>query len=74
MSCFPDIDLHAVNLRKASALINEYRLRYSILHFQVVLVDENNQIYPTDLQCQTEEIYEYEGVNILIVVTQKEVF
>ncbi len=42
-------------------MIKKYKLAYSILHFQIFLIDQNNKAYPTDLQCQTEPIYEYEG-------------
>ncbi len=42
-------------------VIGEYNLRYSVLHFQIFCVDQNNNAYPTDMQCQTEPIYEYEG-------------
>lgn len=42
-------------------MIKKYNLAYSILHFQIFLIDQYNKAYPTDLQCQTEPIYEYEG-------------
>ncbi len=42
-------------------VIGEYKLRCSVLHFQIFCVDENNNAYPTDMQCQTENIYEYGG-------------
>ncbi len=42
-------------------MIKKYQLQYSILHFQIFLVDRDNKIYPTDMKCQTGPIYEYEG-------------
>ena len=47
-------------MKKAKRTISENNLRYSILHFQVFLVDQNQLAYATDLQCQTDSIYEYE--------------
>ena len=42
-----------------------------MLHFQIFAVDENNQAYPTDLQCQTEPIYEYDRKFVIHCKTMK---
>ncbi|CAF1148855.1 unnamed protein product [Adineta steineri] len=52
--------LHSINIDKAKAIISTYNLRYSVLHFQIFLVDENQMAYATDLLCETTPIYEYE--------------
>jgi hypothetical protein len=49
------------NTTNAKRIRDKYDLRYSVLHFQIILVDQNNCAYPTDLQCQTLPIYDYEG-------------
>ncbi len=46
-------------------MIKEYNLQYSVLHFQIFLVDQNNKAYPTDLECQSEPMYEFEGKFLL---------
>ncbi|CAF1345555.1 unnamed protein product [Adineta steineri] len=51
---------HSINIDKAKAIISTYNLRYSVLHFQIFLVDENQMAYATDLLCETTPIYEYE--------------
>ena len=40
---------------------DEYKLRQSILNFQLVRVDQNNFAYLTDCFCHTESIQEIEG-------------
>lgn len=40
---------------------DEYKLRQSVLNFQIVRVDQNNVAYLTDCFCQTEPIHEMEG-------------
>ncbi|CAF0973711.1 unnamed protein product [Adineta steineri] len=57
-------DIYLPNTKKAKFLIDEYKLRYSIFHFQIFVVDEYNQAYPTDLKCQTDSIYEYDPKEI----------
>jgi hypothetical protein len=39
-----------------------YQLRQSILHFQLIRVDQNNVAFPTDCFCQTGILYELEGI------------
>jgi hypothetical protein len=40
---------------------DEYKLRQSILNFQLVRVDRNNFAYLTDCLCHTGPIHEIEG-------------
>ncbi|CAF1503394.1 unnamed protein product [Adineta ricciae] len=51
---------HNINLDKAKSIINTYNLRYSVLHFQIFLVDQNQIAHSTYMSCKTEPIYEYE--------------
>ncbi|CAF4051936.1 unnamed protein product [Adineta steineri] len=57
-------NIYLPSTKKAKFLIDEYTLRYSIFHFQIFVVDEYNQAYPTDLKCQTDSIYEYDPKEI----------
>jgi hypothetical protein len=61
------VEFHTIDTKKVKNVIEEYKLRYSILHFQVFFVDENNNAYPTDMQCHTEPMYEYEGKNFVFM-------
>ncbi len=47
--------------QRAKQIIEKYRLRQSMLIFQLVFVDQDNVAYLTDCRCQTEPIQEYEG-------------
>ncbi|CAF2053435.1 unnamed protein product [Rotaria magnacalcarata] len=51
---------YSLNANKPKIIIENYNLRYSVLHFQIFLVDENQIAYPTDLSCETTPIFEYE--------------
>ncbi len=55
------IGYYSISTSKPKATIKHYNLRYSVLRFQVFLIDENQIAYPTDLSCETTPIYEYEG-------------
>lgn len=52
------------NVTKAKQIIEAFHLNYSILHFQVFLIDGNQNAYATDLICETNQIYTYEGQEI----------
>ena len=52
------------NVTKAKQIIEAFHLNYSILHFQVFLIDGNQNAYATDLICGTNQIYTYEGQEI----------
>jgi hypothetical protein len=49
-------------------IISTYNLRYSVLRFQIFLVDENQIANATDLLCETTPIYEYEGRGFLLII------
>ncbi|CAF3716386.1 unnamed protein product [Rotaria sordida] len=53
-------DLHSIDMTTPKCTRDEYRLRQSILNFQLVRVDQNNIAYLTDCFCQTESIHETE--------------
>lgn len=50
-----------MEIRAPKRIIDEYKLRQSILHFQLVRVDRNNIACPTDCFYQTESMHEIEG-------------
>ncbi|CAF3003740.1 unnamed protein product, partial [Rotaria sp. Silwood2] len=52
---------YALSTNKPKTIIEKYNLHYSVLHFQIFLVDKNQIVYPTDLSCETEPIFEYEA-------------
>jgi hypothetical protein len=55
------IGFYSFNTNEPKTIIENCNLRYSVLHFQIFLVDENQIAYPTDLLCETARIFEYEG-------------
>ncbi|CAF1039688.1 unnamed protein product [Rotaria sordida] len=52
---------YSPDTNKPKTIIENYDLRYSVLHFQIFFVDENQIPYPTDLSCETTPIFEYEN-------------
>lgn len=58
------LEWFSTNSTKAKEIIDEFRLDNSVLHFQVFLIDENQNAYATDLICETNQIYTYEGQEI----------
>ncbi|CAF1123142.1 unnamed protein product [Adineta steineri] len=54
-------DFHSINIDNAKAIISTYNLRYSVLRFDIFLVDKNKNAYATDLLCKTTGIKEYEN-------------
>ena len=54
----------ATNVTKAKDMIEEFQLKWSILHFQVFLIDSDQCAHATDLFCETEQLYAYEGHEI----------
>lgn len=70
--CFiPDVlDQHDIESKTAKQIRDIYRLRQSILNFQIVRVDQENIAYPTDCFCQTGILQEFEGSLIVEIVLQ----
>ncbi|UJR38547.1 hypothetical protein I4U23_031213 [Adineta vaga] len=53
-------DFYTLKTNKPKGIIEDYNLRYSILIFQIFLVDDDHVAYPTDLICQSESLFEFE--------------
>ena len=52
---------HFISITNAKQIIKHYHLNESILHFQVMLTDLNNIVFPTNHCCATIKLTEYKG-------------
>lgn len=55
------VDSRHIGKMNAKEKIDRYHFRQSALHFQIMLTDATNILYPTDICCKTIDMMEFSG-------------